>query len=56
MRKTTNESLNADDREFVCAACGLKIRSWERIMCNNGREFTAPYILKYCPECGRKIV
>lgn len=44
--------------EFVCEECGIHLEDWSQVEIDEdtGEETHFEYVLKYCPECGRKII
>lgn len=59
-RKTgKNIAIEYDDcDQFVCSECGIELQDWRRVERDedDGDITYHEYILRYCPNCGAKIV
>ena len=55
--KNVNDTYDEVD-QFICSECGIELQDWKRIErdMNFKNEIDVhEYILKFCPNCGRKI-
>lgn len=43
--------------QFVCSECGIELQNWHRVEHDDdGEETYHEYRLRYCPNCGGRIV
>lgn len=53
-----NETENDEVDEFVCSACGLILQEFQEVRVDedDGEETRHQFIIRYCPQCGAKVV
>ena len=57
--ETKNDGTEyAEQDQFVCHRCGIELQDWHRVERDPyyGDIYCYEYTLRYCPNCGRKIV
>ena len=58
MDTTTNmNKIYSEYDEFICEKCGLHLEDWKKLEPNQYGDIDCfEYALKYCPNCGRRII
>ncbi len=57
LRTCKNETKCHPADEFICSECGLMIEDYcKKRFDEDGDEYIFEYEIKYCPDCGAKVV